>query len=391
LVLAFLLLGALMVATTTNARAAGGTVGWQSADLGLAQAWQLTQGSPSVVVAIVDTGVQADHPALAGRVLPGYDLVNQDADPGDDNGHGTALAGIVASVCPSCRILPVKVLAANMTGDWGTIAAGVTWAADHGAQVINLSVGGRRAPDALGAAIAGALAKGVIVVAAAGNDGENETFYPAMYPSVVSVAGIDQNNTRYQWSNFGPWVTVAAPGCTTAPSLGGGYETDFCGTSTAAPFVAGVAGLARSLDPALTPAQFATALDASSDPLPDSTTAAAGRIDADRLLHLLAAGTRAPVATAAPTISQSPTPGRLISATNGVWQYATAYALRWQRSRNGLNWQNIGTGATYVPGRRDIGYQLRVVVTATNTDRAATVASMPTAPVHAAGAHQAGS
>jgi len=336
------------------------------------------------VVAIVDTGVDASHPALVGHVLPGYDFVNHDADPSDDNGHGTALAGIVASTCPSCRILPVKVLGADMTGDWATIAAGVTWAAEHGAQVINLSIGGRRAPDALGAAIAGALARGAIVVSAAGNDGANESFYPALYPGVVSVAGVDQSGTRYQWSNFGSWVTVAAPGCATAPWLGGGYDSTFCGTSTAAPFVAGIAGLAKSLDPGLTPAQFESQVMTSSDPLVDAATAAAGRIDAYRLLLSLDRASANPADTGLPTISTRPTNGRRLTAATGVWNGASSYAVRWQRSRDDGRWQDVGTGVTYTPSKRDVGYRLRVVVTATNGHGSTTVASGPTVTVSAA-------
>jgi thermitase len=198
-------------ATAANAQPLPQANDWQSAELSLPQAWQLTQGSASAVVAIVDTGVQADHPSLAGRVLPGWNLIAGDSDTSDDNGHGTALAGIVAATCPGCKILPVKVLGADLTGTWTAVAAGITWAADHGAQVINLSLGSPRTLDSVDAAVAYALAKGVIVVAAAGNDGRNESFYPAMDPGVVSVAGIDQNGARYPWSNFGNWVTVAAP------------------------------------------------------------------------------------------------------------------------------------------------------------------------------------
>lgn len=258
---------------------------WEASKLALPQAWQITQGNPATVVAVIDTGVDADHPALLGRVLPGYDAVDGGGDTSDAEGHGTAVAGIVAATCPGCRILPVKVAGPDLTADWGTIAAGVNWAADHGAQVINLSVGAPAAPDVLATAIAHALADGVIVVAAAGNDGRDETFYPAMYPGVVSVAGVDESSARYNWSNFGSWVTVAAPGCATTTWVGGGYQSSFCGTSTAAPFVAGTAGLARSLDPTLTPTQFAAAVAASSDPAQGPPVSAFGVLDAAKLLQ----------------------------------------------------------------------------------------------------------
>jgi len=288
------------------ARSAASTpVDWQHQVLDLPLAWQLTTGSPASVVAVVDSGVQSDHPALTGRVLPGYDFVHGDTNTNDDNGHGTAVAGIIASVCPGCRILPVKVLDEHRVGDWPTIAAGIVWAADNGAQVINLSVGGAHPADVLGTAVAYALSKGVIVVAAAGNDGAQEDFFPASYPGVISVAAVDENGARSPFSNFGGGITVAAPGCVTAPWLESGYASDFCGTSTAAPFVAGLAGLARAFKPHLVPSAFLQALTASTTLLPDPNTAAHGIPDARRLLVDLGAPSSPPPAGKPP----APAPG----------------------------------------------------------------------------------
>lgn len=283
----------LAVAATILAAAApaGAAIapGWQQSELNLTPAWRLAVARPAVTVAVVDTGVQADHPALRGRVLPGVDLSGANATGSDDEGHGTAVAGIITSNCPVCRILPVKVLDAHgVTESWATVASGITWATDHGAQVIDLSIGAPRALDVLAAAVAYAVAKNVIVVAAAGNDGSNETFYPADYPGVVSVAAIDENGSRYPWSNYGPWVTTAAPGCATTTWLGSGYTPDFCGTSTAAPYVAAIAGLARSYRRALTPTGFRAALAATADP-PSAGTAATGAPNAGRLLLALKA------------------------------------------------------------------------------------------------------
>lgn len=349
------------------------TVSWQEAALGLPHAWQVSEGG-GVVVAVVDTGVQAAHPALVGHVLPGFDFVHGNTNTSDDNGHGTAVAGIVVATCPACRILPVKVLGSDMTGDWNTIAAGVRWAADHGAQVINLSTGGRRATDTLGAAIAYALSKGVIVVAAAGNDGQNESFYPAMYSGVVSVAGVDQNDARYAWSNFGSWVTTVAPGCASASWLANGYTANFCGTSTAAPFISGIAGLAKAVQPHLTSRAFSTALTVSATALPDPTTAAAGVPDANRVLITLGIPATAPTDLTPPHIHRSVR--YRLSAFIGHWQNATSYAIQWQRSRDQARWQVVATGPIYTPPRTDAGYTLRVAVTATNT-RGATTATSP--------------
>jgi len=359
---------------------------WQAAALDLAPAWQVTTGSANVVVAVVDTGVAADHPALQGRVLAGYDALDGSTNAGDDDGHGTALAGIVAGTCPGCRILPVKVLAGNGTGDWGAIASGVSWAADHGAQVIDLSVGGPHALDVLGGAVAHALSRGVIVVAAAGNDGQDEAFYPAAYPGVVSVAGVDAGGARYPWSNFGSWVTVAAPGCAMTTWPGGGWKNDFCGTSTAAPFVAGLAGLARSLRPTLTPADFAAALRSSAAPLPDAGVASAGVPDANRLLLALDGPTGPPVASAPPRLSAAPRVGRKLAVVC-AWSGAAAVSVVWQRSRDSSTWRDVASGATYRPVGADRGVRLRAVVTATNVRGSATAVSAPSARVEARAAH----
>lgn len=348
---------------------------WPIARTGLPLAWQVTRGDPSIVIAVVDSGVQADHPGLGSRVLPGRNLIDQSDDASDDNGHGTAVAGIIASAegaggsagaCLQCRILPVKVLAADGTGDWSTVAAGIVWAADHGAQVINVSFGAPRALDVVGAAVSYAIAEGAIVVAAAGNDGKNESFYPAAYPGVVSVAGVDAGDRRYSWSNFGSWVSVAAPGCISTTWLRGQYDSSFCGTSASAPFVAGLAGLARAFRPELASAAFAAALGASALPLPDPGTAASGRVDANRLLVALGAPTSPPSLTSAPSLTNAPAVGRPVAADHGGWQGARSFAYRWQRSRDGRSWQDLGSGAIYKPRAIDRGCRLRVVVSAAN-------------------------
>jgi len=388
--LALLTLAAAMALAAASPAASGETSAaatetWQASALDLPSAWQVTSGNAAgnaaPVVAVVDSGVQPDDPALQDHLLPGYDVVGGDTNTGDDNGHGTAVADVVASVCPDCRILPVKVLDANATGDWTTIAAGVDWAADHGAQVINLSVGAPRAMDVLGAAVAQAIAKGVIVVAAAGNDGENESFYPAMYPNVISVAGVDQGGARSTWSNFGSWVTVAAPGCSMTPWLHDGSPASFCGTSAAAPFVAGLAGLALAFDPKLDATTFAAALATSTTPLPDPATAASGIPDANRLLETLGAPTAPPVESAPPTVSPAPAVGRRCTASAGEWQGTSSRQITWQRFTPGAGWAGIASGATYTPGARDAGRRLRVLVTATNVRGTVTAVSPASPPV----------
>jgi subtilisin family serine protease len=267
---------------------------------GFPAAWDVTQGSSRVVVAVVDTGVDGSHPDLQGAVLPGYDFANGDSNPMDDYGHGTAVAGVIAAragnriggagICWRCLILPVKVLDASGSGDDMLIAAGIVWATDHGARVINLSLGGPGTTTELTSAIAYATGKGAIVVAAAGNSGTTTQFYPAADSRAISVAATTVSDQRYSWSNYGSWVRVAAPGCNVAPVLGGGYG-NFCGTSSAAPLVSGLFALELSAQPSATSQQLQQAVASAARPLPDVVQY--GRIDAGRTLGLLAPATSA--------------------------------------------------------------------------------------------------
>ena len=252
------------------------------------EAWSSGKGNGRVVVAVVDTGVSKVSD-LAGRVLPGYDFVNGDSNPADDNGHGTMAAGViagsgydgkgVAGICWACKILPVKVLDAKGGGGYDKIAAGIRYAADHHATIISLSLGGSDDSSLLRDAVAYAHSKGSLVIAAAGNRGTSVKHYPAAYASVLAVGGVDPADKRYSWSNYGSWVDVAAPGCNVAQKPSG-VIGDYCGTSSATPFVAGVAGLLASTDPAPTAAQIRAALIASKVP-------PSGRIDALTAMNAL--------------------------------------------------------------------------------------------------------
>ena len=237
---------------------------WGLRTMGFPRAWDVSRGSKSVVVAVLDTGVDASHPELKGALVPGRDIVHSDDNPADDNGHGTAVAGIVAArgdngigiagACWACLVMPVKVLGADGTGTTSDVAAGVIWAADHGARVINMSLGAPGTTAALSEAIDYAASKDVVIVAAAGNSSSTLPFYPAADAAVIGVAASNPDDELYSWSNHGPWVQVAAPGCNDAPWLKGGYVS-ICGTSSAAPLVAGLAALVRSARPTATAAE----------------------------------------------------------------------------------------------------------------------------------------
>src|ERR1700675_1740513 len=167
------------------------------------QAWDLSVGSPQVVVGVLDTGVDPEQADLRGKLVAGYDYVNNDQDPSDDNGHGTAVAGIVAAnsdneigvagYCWACRLMPVKVVGADGTGFASGLAQGIIWATDHGARVLNLSLGGPVEDATLAAAAQYAWLHGVLVVAAAGNEGGPTVDYPAAFPNVLSVGASDPN------------------------------------------------------------------------------------------------------------------------------------------------------------------------------------------------------
>jgi subtilisin family serine protease len=243
---------------------------WGFREAGFGTIWNRPSASRPVVVAVVDTGVDATQPDLAGVVRPEVDLIPGDTVTGDDNGHGTAVAGVIAAlanngiggagVCSACSILPIKVMGSNGNGDLATVAAGIVRAADMGARVIDLSLGGPQGLDALQQAVAYANSKGAVVVAAAGNSGLATPFFPAGYPGVISVAGSTQTDRLYPWSEHGPWITVAAPGCNVTPLLHGGYG-QFCGTSSATPLVAGLAGLILAAHPRTTNKRLAAAIE----------------------------------------------------------------------------------------------------------------------------------
>ena len=215
--------------------------------------WDLSRGGSNIVISIVDTGIDLDHPDLAPKIKAGYDFVNNDNNADDDNGHGTHCAGIAASstnnvtgiagVGYQCSLQPVKVLNSSGSGSYSAVASGITWAADHGTQVISLSLGGSSPSSTLESAVNYAWNKGVVLVAAAGNNGNTSPVYPAYYTNCIAVASTDQNDSRSSFSNWGSWVEVAAPGSSIYSTYKGGGYTTLSGTSMATPHVSGEVGL----------------------------------------------------------------------------------------------------------------------------------------------------
>ncbi|MFF5446690.1 type VII secretion-associated serine protease mycosin [Streptomyces sp. NPDC012888] len=276
---------------------------WALRALRAEEAWGTTRGE-GVTVAVLDTGVDAGHPDLEGQVLDGVDLVGMGAGPGDARWakHGTAMAGIIAGhghgtnrrsgvmgLAPAARILPVRVILEE--GDpgrdkarqtkGGALAEGIRWATDHGAHVINLSLGddseSAHHEAAEDEAIQYALAKGVVVVASAGNGGHrgNPVSYPAAYPGVIAVTAVDRRGRRPYFSTRNWYATVSAPGLDIVIADPSRKYYESFGTSAAAAFVSGAVALVRSAHPGLSPAQVKKLLEETATYGP-----AAGRDDA---------------------------------------------------------------------------------------------------------------
>ena len=239
------------------------------------EAWDASISSTDVVIAVVDTGVRANHEDLTGKVLAGYNAITNTAGgAGDDEGHGTAVAGVaaantnnrvgIAGMAWQSRILPVKVLDSRGNGSDSDVAQGITWAADNGADVINLSLGGPGESLALQQAVDYAVTRGSVVVASSGNAGSEEPNYPAAYPSAISVGATDSAGNLTFFSSWGDTVDLAAPGLDLwAPDFRDPTSyVPMTGTSFSAPLVSGAAALVRSRLPGLTVAQVASRLKA---------------------------------------------------------------------------------------------------------------------------------
>jgi subtilisin family serine protease len=254
------------------------------------RAWDVTRGSSKVIVAVLDTGVDTTHPDLQGSFVAGYDIIDGDAVPDDEHGHGTAVAGIIGArvsaagqsgLCPACSLMSIRILDARGYGTTSTIAAGIVRAVNGGARVLNLSVGSTGSTETMADAVRYGLDHGAVLVAAAGNDGLQDAMYPAAYPGVISVGASDESDRLYSWSNYGAKVLLAAPGCNTAPLFRSG-RAYFCGTSSATPIVAGIAALALSANVNTTSREIERALERSAIRIQGVRS---GRVDAARTVE----------------------------------------------------------------------------------------------------------
>lgn len=228
---------------------------WGLTKVSAESAWDKTKGSSSVIIAVIDTGVDLNHPDLSSKVLTNidYDFVNGDSEAQDDQGHGTHVAGIaaaatnnitgIAGMCPDCSILPLKVLDSSGNGNVSNIVSAINYATEKGAKVINLSLGGSGSSLTLLNAVRNAYSKGVFLACAAGNANTSQASYPAYYNECVAVAATDQNDYRASFSNYGSWVDTSAPGVNILATYWDDTYGYLNGTSMATPYVAGLAGL----------------------------------------------------------------------------------------------------------------------------------------------------
>lgn len=364
-----------------NSGQAGGTVG---ADIGATSAWDVTTGA-GTIVAVVDTGLDYNHPDLDGNVwhnpgesqngadddgngiaddTHGLDFANGDSDPTDDAGHGTHVGGIIgaegnngfgtAGVDWNVQLMPLKFLDQNGEGNTADAADAIGYAVDHGARIINASWGGPAFSQALYEAVRQASDRGVLFVAASGNEGSNSDSapdYPAAFdlPNVISVAATDRYDRLLPYSNYGQsTVDIAAPGddiYSTVPNEvdPSGYAS-FSGTSMAAPAVTGTAALYLSRSPESSPDEVRSAILQSADPLSSLSgkVVTGGRLNAAR-----AVGAHP---SPAPQVDRtSPSAFRLLSPRNRYATTSRGVAFRWQRSTDA---SGIKAYKLYVDGRR---------------------------------------
>lgn len=225
---------------------------WALEQINVGELWGVTSGGSGVVVAVLDTGIDSDHEDLAGKVI-GEANFTDSPTAADIYGHGTNVAGIIAAysdnglgvagVAPQSYLLNVKVAGDGGRCNASDVARGIVWAVDNGANIINLSLELATPSLILEEAINYAWENGVVIIAAAGNSGNQEPVYPAAYEHVIAVAATEQDDTRAVLSNYGEWVDVAAPGFDIYSTLTGGGYGYKSGTSFAAPYVSGLAAI----------------------------------------------------------------------------------------------------------------------------------------------------
>lgn len=301
---------------------------WHLNKMSCPTAWTTTTGSSSIIVAILDTGCDPTHPDLAPKYVPGWNTYDNTADTSDVYGHGTATAGTAAaasnngagvtSIAWNCRIMPIRISDTAGMGYSSTVSAGLTWAADHGARVANISYQLDQSASVQSAAQY-FMSRGGVVTMSAGNSGQLLTSVDTPY--IITVSATDANDVLASWSNRGPDVDLSAPGVGIWTTSRGGLYGSWSGTSFSAPATAGVAALILSANPSLTGSQVETILKQSADDLGTAgydTSYGWGRVNAARAVAM-AMNTAGYVDTTAPAVNfLSPGNGGTVAGTTSV-------------------------------------------------------------------------
>lgn len=272
---------------------------WALSKIGADLAWKVTTGKPEVIVAVLDTGIEMTHPDLRNKVLPGIDIVNGDLDPSDDHGHGTHVAGIIAAETNNALgiaglswnspLLPVKVITASGEGAYSDLIDGIVYAANNGARVINLSIGGYSYSQVLGDAVEYAHGKGAVLVAAGGNEDSNDPIYPAAYPNVIGVSATDPADQIWGPSNQGSYIKLSGPGVNILSIASNSGYARATGTSASAAHVSGVAALIFSKNSDFSNTQVEQILYQTADDLGEKgldQTFGYGRVNAAKALEV---------------------------------------------------------------------------------------------------------
>jgi thermitase len=308
---------------------------WHLGTINAIAAWDISRGSSAVPIAMVDSGVNPNHQDLASKLIPGWSFLLGNTNTADVLGHGTATAGTaaaatdngigVAGIASLNPIMPLVVLNSADSASYSDIASAITYAADHGVRVINVSIGGVSPSSTLQSAVDYAWNKGAVVIASAMNNASSTPYYPAACDHVIAVSATEPGDSLAAFSNFGNWIDLSAPGDNILTTdNGGGYSTWY-GTSFSSPIVAGTAALALSVNPRLTAQALVNILIQNADdvgPAGFDPGFGWGRVNAYRVVSAALASITAD--TVAPTVAIT-SPSANAAVTGAVQLSGTAY------------------------------------------------------------------
>lgn len=304
---------------------------WHLSKISAPSAWNTTTGASGITIGVIDSGAQPNHPDLASKLVTGWNFLTGTTATSDSIGHGTATSGTaaaatnnstgVAGVAWANPVMPLVVVDSTGYASYSNIANAITYAADHGVRVMNISIAGSSSSSTLQSAVTYAWNKGSVVVAAAGNSSTSSPYYPAACQYAVAVSATTSSNTLASFSNYGSWVDLAAPGVSIETLNTNSSYASWSGTSFSAPIVAGTAALVLSVQPSLSASSLVSLLEQNTDYIGSSTYFGYGLVDAYKAVT--AAKNAASVAPPSVSIS-SPATGSTVSGTVAAQGSATS-------------------------------------------------------------------